>query len=414
MTMQWWRCKHGAPFDTKWRTIARRVNGKPGDVWAVASALFDAASQAEPRGDISKVDLEELADGFGYDIDYVTRIYLELKNKEVHDGQLVLNFEKHQTYEDTTAAERKRRQRDREKKEREARDSHAQSQQVTAGHDHVALERDAIVAGSADVVTVTVSHATSQEVTPPDTDSDQKRPEQIRPEEGSLRSPDARAPEAADGPKEVAPIPKPEAPRASAVAVPVTLAPAELPAFLRRLPDDLTKFLAAYPSTGEGHDETLKVWKSCDKTRPPIDDVLASVATYLERMASENLARPPDNQRQPCHASKWLREKRWERYAPMLERPKIEGDAVQRDRARRASWGGHPAVAKLCAEVGEGVFDTWFGVCRLSIIEGVPVLHAPSRLVRDTLWNKHMTRIEAALGEMVVLELDEAKVVVAA
>lgn len=406
--MQWWRCKHGAPFDTKWRTIARRVNGKPGDVWAVASALFDAASQAEPRGDISKVDLEELADGFGYDIDYVTRIYLELKNKEVHDGQLVLNFEKHQTYEDTTAAERKRRQRDREKKEKEARDSHAQSQQVTTGHGHVTLERDAVVADSADGVTVTVSHAPSQEVTPPDTDSDQKRPEQIRPEEGSLRSPDARAPENSGDEKPAEPVVAP-------LAAPVIPAPVvELPDFLRRFSDDVKQFLQAFPNTGQGPDEIAKAWKAMEKDRPSLEEVLAAVAKYVAQIATENLSRPADNQRQACHASKWLREKRWERYAPLPERPKIDGDDVARDRARRASWGGHPAVAKLCAEVGEGVFDTWFGVCRLSIIEGVPVLHAPSRLVRDTLWNKHMTRIEAALGEMVVLELDEAKVVVAA
>lgn len=37
----------------------------------------------------------------------------------VHDGQTVLNFEKHQMAEDTTAAERKRRQRETENLSRE-------------------------------------------------------------------------------------------------------------------------------------------------------------------------------------------------------------------------------------------------------------------------------------------------------
>lgn len=61
-------------------TIARRVSSRPSDVWAVAS-ICDAASQAEPRGGISRLDLEEVADGLGYEVDYVNRIYAELRDK---------------------------------------------------------------------------------------------------------------------------------------------------------------------------------------------------------------------------------------------------------------------------------------------------------------------------------------------
>jgi hypothetical protein len=114
--MEWWRCKHGAPYDPKWRAIAMRAGAdvRPGDVWAVFSALCDRASAAEDRGSIAGLDPEDIAAGLGFVPDQVERILAALKAKELIDGTRLANWDKHQTKTDPTAAARQRAKRERD------------------------------------------------------------------------------------------------------------------------------------------------------------------------------------------------------------------------------------------------------------------------------------------------------------
>jgi hypothetical protein len=326
MSMLWWKCKHGAPFDPKWRTIARRVSGRPGDVWSVASALFDAASQAEPRGNISKVDLEEIADGLGYEIDYVTRIHQELRDKDVHDGQLVLNFEKHQSYEDTTAAERKRRQRQREKELHE-RDGHSKSQEVTASHANVTLgtvtDRDMTVTQCDDGVTVTDGHAS---VTPAEEDTDQNRSDQTRPESESPRA------QTDLGWVPGQAVPDDWKTEAANARVGAQLPPCDLNV-------EAPRFSAYYAARDHSK---ITNWRQ------------AFIAFVLRADASA-----------------------------AVQAPKQPPKPVERDR----SWEMHPKTEAIIAAVGQAEFDTWLAKCRIEEVSQAVLIHAPTALVRDRVWN---------------------------
>lgn len=94
--MEWWRCKHGAPNDPKWRVIATEAQSRPGDVWAVFTALCDRASQAEDRGSIEGYDPEEIAAGFGYDTDEVKRICNAMKRRGLFHETKLAGWERHQ------------------------------------------------------------------------------------------------------------------------------------------------------------------------------------------------------------------------------------------------------------------------------------------------------------------------------
>jgi hypothetical protein len=61
-TVNWWRSWHGAPLDAKWLSIARRADVQATTVMAVAWCLFDHASQASDRGDVSEFDVESVSD----------------------------------------------------------------------------------------------------------------------------------------------------------------------------------------------------------------------------------------------------------------------------------------------------------------------------------------------------------------
>lgn len=108
MSMEWWRCKHGAPFDPKWRAIALRAQARPGDVWAVFTTLCDRASQAGDRGSLSGLDLEDVAAGLGYELDEVQRIVTALKDKGLVTDERVTTWEKHQPKREDSSTERVR------------------------------------------------------------------------------------------------------------------------------------------------------------------------------------------------------------------------------------------------------------------------------------------------------------------
>lgn len=140
--MDWWRCYHNAPFDPKWRTIAARAGAgiTPCEVWGVASALCDRASQnTRDRGNVSGYDEDDIASGLGIDLEKVARIIDALVAKKWLQNNRIASWDKHQPKrEDDTATQRKRDQRERE---RLARDASADdvteeaSRHVTQGHD---------------------------------------------------------------------------------------------------------------------------------------------------------------------------------------------------------------------------------------------------------------------------------------
>lgn len=348
MSMLWWKCKHGAPFDPKWRTIARRVSGRPGDVWAVASALFDAASQAQPRGSISKVDLEEIADGLGYDLEYVNRIHHELQDKNVHDGLFVLNFEKHQSYEDTTATLRKRRQRQREKEAPFGRDPHAGSHQVTGSHAHVTpntvTQRD-------DNVTVTDSHASVTAAEKDEIRTDQNRSES-------------------------------EGPCAGGHGVET------IPDALRRGPDGFEEFMRAgdwHPNTRRS--ETIEALRA--EGVPTLPELTRAAKRYFASLSRNRRHDPAFS----VTAANFIRKEMWREHpapAPTPAAAPLPPVVV---------WDGHAAADALRAELSEPIFNTYFAPCALSMVDDVlPVLLAPSKFIADRISEKYSRQLDRAFG----------------
>lgn len=108
MSMEWWRCKHGAPFDPKWRAVAVRAQSRPGDVWAVFTTLCDRASQAAERGSLVGLDIEDVAAGLGYELEEVERIITALKAKGLVTDERVATWEKHQPKREDSSTERVR------------------------------------------------------------------------------------------------------------------------------------------------------------------------------------------------------------------------------------------------------------------------------------------------------------------
>lgn len=120
MSMEWWRCKHGAPFDPKWRAVAVRAQSRPGDVWAVFTTLCDRASQAHDRGSLEGLDLEDIAAGLGYEAEEVQRIVDALKAKRLIDDVRIVTWEKHQPKrerDNDDSAERVQRHREAKKRQ---------------------------------------------------------------------------------------------------------------------------------------------------------------------------------------------------------------------------------------------------------------------------------------------------------
>lgn len=81
--MDWFRSWHGAPTDTKWLVIARKANVAPGLVSAVAWALLDYASQANPRGSVAGFDVETYATFTGWDETDIENVIAAMRAKGI-------------------------------------------------------------------------------------------------------------------------------------------------------------------------------------------------------------------------------------------------------------------------------------------------------------------------------------------
>lgn len=113
----WFRSWHGAPTDMKWLAVARRANVAPGIVSAVVWALFDAASQADTRGDTSGFDVEAYAAFSGFDEADIEAVMSALRDKGiVSDGHLTA-WAKRQPAREDSSAERVRRHREKKRSE---------------------------------------------------------------------------------------------------------------------------------------------------------------------------------------------------------------------------------------------------------------------------------------------------------
>lgn len=114
----WFRSWHGAPTDNKWLVIAAKAKVTPGIVSAVAWALFDHASQADERGDVTDFDTETYAVFSGFDECQVQAVIAAMHTKGVidEDGRLHA-WDKRQPKREDDSAERVRRHRERKSAE---------------------------------------------------------------------------------------------------------------------------------------------------------------------------------------------------------------------------------------------------------------------------------------------------------
>ena len=130
MAMEWWRCKHGAPFDPKWISIATRCNDdatqgnahfvagtiRPGDVWCVFTALCDRASKSDERGSLEGLDLEDIASGLGFGLEEVEVVFNALKAKGIICDNKITTWDRHQPKrEDEGSTERSRKHREKKR-----------------------------------------------------------------------------------------------------------------------------------------------------------------------------------------------------------------------------------------------------------------------------------------------------------
>src|SRR5947209_19679047 len=115
--MDWFRLYHRAPTDPKWWTIARRAHAKPGEVWAVFTALLDHASQHEDRGSVEGFDVESVACFYGFEETTVGAILDALIAKGIVADDRIACWEKRQPVreEDGASTERVRRFRERQR-----------------------------------------------------------------------------------------------------------------------------------------------------------------------------------------------------------------------------------------------------------------------------------------------------------
>lgn len=110
----WFRSWHGAPTDSKWIAIARRIGVAPAIVSAVAWALFDHASQASHRGTVSNFDFETYADVMEVPEETIRAIYAGMESKGIiTDGRLAKWDKRQPRREDPGAGERGRASRER-------------------------------------------------------------------------------------------------------------------------------------------------------------------------------------------------------------------------------------------------------------------------------------------------------------
>lgn len=129
--MDWLRWHHGTVEDAKLRLAAKRAKARVCEAVAMWAACMEAASKSDPRGSADSLDFESIDLAFEFEEGTAARLYAAFQGLTrpliSPDGRLIA-WEKRQPKrerEDTTAAERKRRERERNKASRHVTPSHA-------------------------------------------------------------------------------------------------------------------------------------------------------------------------------------------------------------------------------------------------------------------------------------------------
>lgn len=146
MAESWVRLWAGTTTDPKWQTIARKSRQPRHLVMALFMHLLMLANDAEDRGDVSAVSIEDAASALDCDEDQIAAILEAMHGRVIEDGRLS-GWEKRQPARNDegdektgamSAAERKRRQRERERQgvdlQTDVTTSHDESRDVTTSH----------------------------------------------------------------------------------------------------------------------------------------------------------------------------------------------------------------------------------------------------------------------------------------
>src|SRR5688500_14551592 len=114
MSIDWFRSWHGAPTDPKWLLIARNAMKRsethvtPGIVSAVVWALFDHASQAEQRGNVSGFDVETYSVFSGFSVEQIEAVIHAMSDKNLIVSGVLSAWDKRQPKREDSSTERVR------------------------------------------------------------------------------------------------------------------------------------------------------------------------------------------------------------------------------------------------------------------------------------------------------------------
>ena len=141
----WVRLWAGTTTDPKWQTIARKSGQPRALVIALFAHLMLEANEAEQRGSVSAIDVEDCASAMDCDEDQIVAILDAMEGRVIADGQLSGWAKRQPAREESdanergalTPAERKRNQRERERNGEKPLSitlGHAPSRDVTRCH----------------------------------------------------------------------------------------------------------------------------------------------------------------------------------------------------------------------------------------------------------------------------------------
>lgn len=135
--IDWFRWHHGSVNDPKFGLVAKRAGASVAEVIATWACLLEQASAADDRGNPGAPDFEAIDFGLGMDDGTASRIYDCMCDRAMIDAETgrISAWEKRQPKrEDSTAADRKRRQRERGRGPQEADVTSDASRNVTQCH----------------------------------------------------------------------------------------------------------------------------------------------------------------------------------------------------------------------------------------------------------------------------------------
>ncbi len=117
MSMDWFRWYHGTVNDPKLALIARKSGQLRPVVISIWATLFEHASQATPRGDISEFDTETVAVALDIDEQDINAVMSAMATKGMISNGHIAAWERRQPQREDGAAERAKAWREKQKKQ---------------------------------------------------------------------------------------------------------------------------------------------------------------------------------------------------------------------------------------------------------------------------------------------------------